>query len=366
MTRINRAHSNSALPRRDFIVGSGAVASTVALSAALTAPDVHAKIDKWIAKPPKGFVPLTVPGKVVKVEKGNDFVSLMQPNQLWPKAEVAKQMLERALMEFSGAPDLVAALGRFIHKDDTVALKVNGIAGQKGYTMAYNFEMILPIVEGLIKLGVAPNKITAFEQYPSYLMGTRLTLPGNDLPKGVQVGFHGNNAATMPGVAVFQGIQTKYVSYLTNATAVIDMTMVKDHSICGYTGALKNMTHGQITNPHEHHAHLCNPQIPMLYNHPVLRSRVRLHIADAFKIIYEGGPLDRDPQRRIPHGAVYVSTDPVAMDTVGWHVIEKARKDNGLKSLKDVGREPAYIHTAGALGLGIADMNQIRLVQAKI
>jgi uncharacterized protein (DUF362 family) len=347
------------LARRHFLLG-GAVATAGLFAADLEAAQA-AESNRWIAKPPPGFVPLSIPGKVVRVEKGGDFASMMQPNQLWPKAEVARATLERALTELTGAPNLTQALGKLIHKDDIVALKVNGIAGQKGGTAAFNFELVLPVVEGLIALGVKPSNITAFEQWPSFLLGTRVGAPGHELPKGVKISFHSNRDAVMSEVAVFQGIKTKFVRQLTDATAVIDMTMMKDHSICGFTGAMKNMTHGQIINPQDHHAYNCNPQIAMLYNHPVLRSRVRLHIVDAFKIIYDEGPLDRNPKRRIPHGSVYVATDAVALDTIGWKVIEDSRKANGLKSLKTVGREPGYIRTAAELGLGVHDLNDLRL-----
>ncbi len=104
----------------------------------------------------------------------------------------------------------------------------------------------------------------------------------------------------------------------------------------------------------------------MLYNHPIVTSRVRLHITDAFKITYDRGPLDKDPSTRIPHGAVYVSTDPVAHDVVGWQVIEEERKKRHLKSLKESKREPRYIQTASELGLGVADPKQIRLKKFEI
>jgi hypothetical protein len=81
---------------------------------------------------------------------------------------------------------------------------------------------------------------------------------------------------------------------------------------------------------------------------------------------YDQGPLDKNPRRRIPHGAVYVATDPVAMDTLGWKVIDDARKDNGLRSLKAVKREPKYIETAASLGLGVRDINAIRLRHVRI
>jgi uncharacterized protein (DUF362 family) len=186
-------------------------------------------------------------------------------------------------------------------------------------------------------------------------------MAGYELPKGVKIGFHGNHDAVMPEIQIFHQVRTRFVRYLTEATALIDMTMMKDHSICGFTGALKNSAYGQIVNPSQHHHYGGNPQIPMIYNHPILRSRVRLHIVDAFKIIYDEGPHDKNPKRRLPHGAVYVSTDPVSMDTVGQRVIERARQDNGLAPLKDVGRDPAYIRTAADLGLGVHDWNDISL-----
>jgi len=174
-------------------------------------------------------------------------------------------------------------------------------------------------------------------------------------------GTHNNKDHVMPPIHVFEKVPTRYCRIFTDATAVIDMTMMKDHSLCGFTGALKNITHGNIDNPHKHHAHNAHPQIALLYNHPIVQSRVRLHIVDAFKIIYDKGPLDKDPKMRVPHGAVYASTDPVALDTVGWRVIDDERKARGGMTLEKAGRIPRYIQRAAELGIGIHDFNEIRL-----
>jgi uncharacterized protein (DUF362 family) len=109
----------------------------------------------------------------------------------------------------------------------------------------------------------------------------------------------------------------------TEATAVINVSQIKDHSICGYTGCLKNITHGAIINPHDFHEHNASPQIAELYAQDVVKSRVRLHITDGFKLIYDEGPLDTNKKRRVPHEAVYATTDPVAMDVIGWGVVEQ-------------------------------------------
>ena len=360
-----RADGSSHVSRRDVLrvasVASCATAATAASGLLDAASAEAAQLDALIAKPPAGFKPLTVPGKIVKVSAKGDFASYMQPNQLWPKPEVASAMLEKALTEFTGTSNLTDALGKFIHKDDVVAIKPNGIAGQKGYTMATNFELILPLVQGLMKLGVPADKITVYEQYPTFLAGTRVNVRDWKLPDGVRSGTHNNNDHPMPDIKVYNGIKTRYCRFFTEATAVINLTMMKDHGICGYTGTMKNITHGNINNPQDHHEHNASPQIAMLYNHPIVTSRVRLHITDAYKITYDKGPLDKDPKTRVPHGAVYVATDPVAMDTYGWKVIDDERKAHGLPSLKESGREPAYIQAAGQFGLGVHDLNAVKV-----
>jgi uncharacterized protein (DUF362 family) len=345
--------------RRHFVQGAAAAAGTVALH---TSHGAAATIEQYIAKPPAGFAPLTMPGKITKVSAKGDFASFMQPNQLWPKPEVAKSLLEKAMMEFTGASNLTTSMARFISKDDVVAIKVNGIAGQKStYTMATNFEVILPVVEAVLALGVPASKITVYEQFPDFLAGTRVNVRKWQLPAGVVVGTHNNADHKMPDIKVYQGIKTKYARIFTDATAVINISMIKDHSISGYTGLMKNMTHGNVNNPHEHHANQASPQIAMLYNHPIVTSRVRLHITDAFKVMYDKGPLDKDPKTRIPHGALYVCTDPIAMDTMGVKVVNDERKQRNLPSLADAGRDPRYVQSGADFGLGIHDLNQIRM-----
>jgi hypothetical protein len=56
---------------------------------------------------------------------------------------------------------------------------------------------------------------------------------------------------------------------------------------------------------------------------------------------------------------VMASTDPVALDTVGWEIVEQLRATKGLRTLTAEGRPPAYIQAAGTLGLGVADRSRI-------
>jgi uncharacterized protein (DUF362 family) len=307
---------------------------------------------------------LSIPGKVVKVQ-GSD---TLQEGGLWPKPAAAKLLLQRAMTALTGESDLGRAFAAFVHRDDKVAIKPNGLGGGRGATMASNKELILEIVRGVMAAGVPAESILIFEQYQSFLRGTRVLDEklklDSDFPEGVQTAIHDNRDAVMDKVTV-SGVPTRYVRPFTEATAVINVPVIKDHSLCGYTGALKNITHGCTTNPQSFHAHGCSPQIAELYAQDVVKSRVVLHIKDGFKALYDGGPKDRKRKCRVPHDAVYASTDPVALDHVGWQVVDKLRKDNGLATLQASGREPTYIRVAGDLGLGIADEARIALSELR-
>jgi len=275
-------------------------------------------------------------------------------------------MLERAMAELTGKADLGEAFARIVHKDDKVAIKPNGIAGPN---MSTNKELVLEIVKGVLAAGVPASNIHIFEQYPKRMLGLRIASRACVLdpafPAGITASVHENKDAVMSEIRV-GGVATKFVRAFTDATAVINVTLIKDHSICGFTGCLKNITHGANINPHDFHSHHASPQIAELYAQDVVKSRVRLHIIDGFKLIYDEGPLDTNKKRRVPHEAVYATTDPVAMDTIGWGVVEKWRKENRLPTLKDADREPTYIQTAAELGLGVFDKNQLSLREVSI
>lgn len=356
-TRAPEAH----LPtRRAFLGGLAAGAALIGgVEDALAAPP------SWIAARPAGFVPLSIPGKIVKVSKANT----LQANGLWPTEEAARTMLARVMEELTGQADLGAAFAKFVHKDDKVAIKPNGIAGKVGATMASNKELVLEIVKGVMAAGVPASNIVIYEQYPSFLAGTRIAsraaVMDPAFPPGITAMVHENKDAVMPEITV-AGVGTKFVRPFTDATAVINVGLMKDHSICGYTGCLKNITHGSTINPQAFHEHNASPQIAQLYAQDVVKSRVRLHIVDGYKIIYDEGPLDTNKKRRVPHEALYASTDPVALDVLGWAVIEEWRKNNGLPTLKEAKREPTYLKVAGELGLGVYDKNRVSLREVTI
>lgn len=362
---LDEARATDLSGRRAFLTGAATVAGAAAAATVLgaprtafAAPDPTATGPSLAASPPAGFTPFNAPGRIVKVTKPGS----LQTNKIYPKPDDAKEMLTRALCELTGEADLAKAVGRFVHKDDKVCVKVNGIALRNHAT---GKELVIPFLEAMIASGVPAANITVLEQYQSFLAGTRINQ--QNVPAGVKVTTHNNEDATMeermiPGT----GIRTKFVRALTEATCAINFGLVKDHSICGYTGCLKNMTHGCQIYPHYFHTHHASPQIAMLYAQDVIKTRVRLHIVDAFQVMAHGGPLDKQPQYRVPYEALMVSTDPVALDTTGWDIVEKVRAEKHLRTLTAEGRPPAYIQAAADLGLGIGDRSKIQIKEVAL
>jgi uncharacterized protein (DUF362 family) len=340
------------MDRRTFVGGVAATAATAALLRTGSARADSPSLPGLAAQPPAGFSPMSAPGVVVRVKKSG----CLEANGLFPKADDAKEMLRRAMQELTGKADLIEAVKLFIHPQDRVCVKVNGIAQQN---MATNKELVVPFVQAMVDSGVPGANITLLEQYPGFFQATRIR--AKDLPQGVGISWHSNNDATMDWRPVANGRRCKFVRVLTESTALVNFGLIKDHSIQGYTGALKNMTHGCNVNPQDFHDRHDSPQIAILASQDVLRSRLRLCVYDGFKLMAHGGPLWKQPQYVIPHESVYASTDPVAIDSIGWGEVEKARAGFGLKSLKDEGREPAYIRFAEGLGSGIADRSKITL-----
>ena len=75
---------------------------------------------------------------------------------------------------------------------------------------------------------------------------------------------------------------------------MINLTVLKHHQSAGVTIALKNMSHGLVNNVNRSHLtptqNACGVFIPSVVSLPVIRQKAVLHICDAVKASYHGGP----------------------------------------------------------------------------
>ena len=148
---------------------------------------------------------------------------------------------------------------------------------------------------------------------------------------------------------------------LRRATALINVPILKDHGIAGVTLALKNHL-GTCDNPGSLHPNHGNPGIADLNAHPEIAKKTRLVVCDATRAVYNGGPRFR-PRFAWAPNMIMVSTDPVALDSFGLEVIDRARKKAGLGS---VAPRAGHIGTAQRRGLGMADLSRVRIVAKEL
>ncbi|UCE18661.1 MAG: DUF362 domain-containing protein [Gemmatimonadota bacterium] len=255
--------------------------------------------------------------------------------------DVLRHMLDVALGRLTGAGSARMAWGHFCTPKDVVGIKVNCLAG-KG--LSTHPELVEGIVAGLTSAGIKEKNIIIWD---------RLT---EDLKRaGFQINMNGNGVrcygTDAPGadyerqLTIIGSVGSRLSRILTRqCTAMINVPVLKDHSIAGVSVSLKNLF-GAIDNPNKYHLDGCNPYVADLCAAKAITDKSRLIICDALTAQYEGGPPYM-PQWAWPFNGILVGTDPVALDQVGYGILERKRREKGLLSLAEAGREPEYIATA--------------------
>ena len=137
----------------------------------------------------------------------------------------------------------------------------------------------------------------------------------------------------------------------------INLPVLKDHSIAGLSGGLKNMF-GAINNPNKYHADNCNPYAAHVSSLEPIRSKNKLTIIDAVKVQYNMGP-GYDSRYLDSYGGLIISSDPVAADRIGLEILEHIRGRHNQPTLEVAGRPVKYLKEAEEIGLGTADPKKI-------
>ena len=267
-------------------------------------------------------------------------------------------MLDRAMMTLFDRDDPVEPWKMVVRPDEVVGLKVNCLSGLGNSTTV---ELVEVVCERLRQAGVQGRNIFIWDRLNKDLekSGFRINHRGS----GVQC--IGNDVLGFePELAAFGAAGSLLCRTLTRVCdCVINMPVVKDHSIAGVTITLKNMF-GAIHNPNKYHLNAGNPYIPDVYMLPGIREKTRLIVCDATTIQYEGGPSYL-PYWAWAFDGLMVGRDPVALDYTGWQLIDQKRTDEGMKPLSELGRRPVYLETAAdaSHALGTNDPGRIDVVE---
>lgn len=307
-------------------------------------------------------------------------VEVFHPGAATPAREVnleaVREMVRRGMSALTGAKNPWA---EFIKPSDRVGLKINTLGRPLLYT---HHELIKAVADDIAALGVPPKNIIVWDRFEDQMQACKFTFNRTDESAYMCYGTEALDAANDK----FDSGLT-YVSELDNprqrdngSTAsrfsrifsretdkVINLAILKDHGLSAVTLCLKNLAYGLCDNNRRFHGPaFIGPFLADFCAHPEVRKKVVLHMIDGIEACYDQGPAPRNPRVIWPANTLWLGTDPVALDAVGFRAIDEKRKAEGQPSLKDTGRPCDHIELAAAKGVGVADLDRIRIERVSL
>ncbi len=266
-------------------------------------------------------------------------------------------LVHLAVKDTVGVATPQQAWAALFKSDDVVAVKVNCLAPE----MAPSQSVVLAIAQGLAAAGVKSENVIIYDKEDRDLAKAGYTLRAEG-PGPLCYGTVGETVS--PGYEErfsLQGETSFRLSKIVTrtATAIINVPVVKQHEYAGITGALKNHF-GSIHNPEDFHKFACDPAVANVNQATAIRSKQRLIIVDALRVLYAGGPAFA-PQYLVPYWAILAGRDPVAVDTELLQLINLCRQQQGMDSVEKQEYPPKHLQTAAQYGLGQGDPSAIDL-----
>jgi len=268
------------------------------------------------------------------------------------------RLLDRSMQALFNLDKPAEPWTKLVRPGEKVGLKVNALGGRG---LSSNLQLVEAICERLQQAGIRAGDIVIWDRDTDELerVGFHISTGGNR----VQC-FGTDRVGYEEELVTYGSVGSRLSRILTQRCDVlINVPVLKDHDGAGITAALKNV-YGVIHNPNKYHPNGCNPYIADVNMLPEISTKMCLTICDATTASYEGGPGYK-PQYAWHNNALIVSQDPVALDYVGWQIIERKRAEKGLKTLEADGRAPHYIATAADAQhrLGTNDPRRIAMIE---
>ena len=303
--------------------------------------------------------------------------------ELQPVPGAAKRMLAAGLRALTGEKDPRDAWRRFVSPGERIGIKFNPV----GHTVCgVTWDVIGAVVEGLENAGIPRQDMLVWHRFndehaqtyipekvhpgvEAYLLNWFIVKDGKNTPGGferwdesvyyeaevslpdeqnyLEEMFHGGNKSYFPLILTHN-------SGNGGVDKVINIPAFKHHGGPFITMALKNLAFGSTTNCPRGHF-LIERFIPEVCAFPPLRDKVVLNIMDGLRGQYDRGPVPA-PQFVWPLERLYIATDPVAMDSVGFDVLLAKQIETGRLPADKAGevRKKHYgLAVAENLGLGI-------------
>lgn len=332
-------------------------------------------------------MPGPYPGQVVKITAAN----CVDETSNAANTDVVRDMMRRGMCELTGEKQPLDAWRRFFTPDDIVGIKVN--CGGYPHVVS-DYDIVADIIRNLMAVGLQAEQIYIYERFQNQMDQVDYA---PHVPKGVEIHVaerrRPDSRRYDPQVYVeadFFGEDDTRSNMMRlvsqTVTKIINVPNMKDHGATGVTGCLKNVAYGSFSNVARTHykgvSHTLS-FVGTLASLEPLRSKTVLQIMDGLRGVWHGGPFARTRRFVFYPKQILFGTDPVAIDRLLLDIIENERKAQGVISVWDrsekylkiddnrardndpniniIIREPKHIDYAGNLGLGVHELEKIRL-----
>jgi len=326
------------ISRRDFVTGIIQTISAMTLASTIPSLPVHSEVNISTLDTRKI-------GHVVRLR----FTGKLQ-GSVGPSRRTIAAGIRVALQKLFDAEDETSPWRAIFPQDKSFSLKTNCLSG---FRLSTSPDVSLAVVDCLEQhLHISPTNCTIWDRSERELesAGYHINRTGSG-PKIIATDTEGIGYS---GSLYMQGNACSLLSRIItdHARCWINIPKLKDHNLSGVSGCLKN-TFGVIHNPNKYHGNHCDPYVADVNAIPLIRERFRLAVVDALTVQYHGGPGYK-AEWCSKENCLLISRDPVAVDYIGWRMIEQLRKTHGLPPLEMEGRHPIHLQTAAspAYGLG--------------
>ncbi len=257
-------------------------------------------------------------------------------------------MLNTSITKLTGTDDAGKAWAALFSPDERIAIKVNTIATSRFWT---HVPLVMAVTECLQEAGIPAGQIIIFDRYTSELEGAGYSINKD----GPGVRCYATDRNYTAGWKLV-GFDIQLSDILFNCDALINMPILKHHTVSGCTFAMKNH-YGTFDRPGHFHQGRIGRAIAELNALPPIRDRTRLIIGDALTVCTGGW------HRAVTWDSILIGFDPVAHDTVGLQVLIETRSSEGLNSTAVTNMANRWLENAVELGLGTNNPDHIELIE---
>jgi hypothetical protein len=287
---------------------------------------------------------------------------------------IVQDMVQRGMLKLTGKQDLKSAWLTIVSPKDVVGLKVySGPGGNSGTRPA----VAEAVVQGLLQAGLPSSNIVIWDKrlvdlrlagYTSLADRYHVRLAGSSDAGYDDKVFYFNSVlgSLVAGDHEFDARgansgSNSYVSKLVTSgmTKIISLPPLLNHNVAGICGHLYSVAIGSVDNTmrFEFPAQRLAQAVPEIYALPCLGDRVVLNITDALICQYQG------EQVSLLHystelNQIWLSKDPVALDTLGIEELDRERQAKNIESHSD---NPELYQNAALMEQGVCDPLKIKL-----